>query len=799
MSPNLCPNHQGNPNSPTRIALIGERPGHDEIEFGQPFAGPAGRFLNAVLSSNNILRADCYIGNVSRAPTITQNTIHDGKLSLTRELSNYNPQVCVLLGQLPLDQTQIRGKISDYRGTIFVCNDLDSPFYNRLCVPTYNPAFLQRAYDRFPLFNLDISRAISHANDTPWSPTPRNFDLILTAEQVITKLRAIKSGAIISMDIEGGIVQGMSCVSIATSPNDAFIISFVRYGQEAEERVMKEFARVCADASIGKILQNALYDNFVLSWKYKCPIYGIVWDTMLSGWEIYPELPKGLGVQASIWTEEPFYKFERKVHDELTHSNYCCKDSAVTYEIKNKHEAFMSEQARKHFEFNMSLLPVFMYIELKGFKYAQATADKELGKLKITLGEIQTRINSFGSKFGLGEVNVNSPKQVCALLYDFAGYEKQHPKEGGRKNTSKVTSNVDALLTLSKKFSGPDNQIIRDLLAYRKRDKTRESLEIKADADGRVRGSYNVVGTDTGRLTSSKSPAGTGMNLQTVTKKLRHLFRADDGYHLFQCDLAGADGWTVAAHCKALGDDTMIKDYWAGIKPAKVIVLFMNNGAKVSRWSREQILEESKGVSEHGSDGWQYFACKRVQHGKNYGLGKIVMSSQIQKDSYNKFGAVITIKPKECERLAQLYMMRYGGITKWQNWVREQLTHKKALPCASGHIRHFFGRPTDHNTFRSALSHEPQANTTYATNLALSNLWNDPENRQGKEPQELIIQPLHQVHDAVIGQFPKSETAWATKKLRDYFNNTINIANQEIVIPFDGEYGPSWGELENPI
>ncbi len=86
-----------------------------------------------------------------------------------------------------------------------------------------------------------------------------------------------------------------------------------------------------------------------------------------------------------------------------------------------------------------------------------------------------------------------------------------------------------------------------------------------ADPDGRVRCSYNVVGTDTGRLSCQGSPTGSGMNLQTVTKKLRHLFLADPGYHFFQCDLAGADGWTVAAECASLGDPTMLNDYLAGI------------------------------------------------------------------------------------------------------------------------------------------------------------------------------------------------------------------------------------------
>jgi len=95
-------------------------------------------------------------------------------------------------------------------------------------------------------------------------------------------------------------------------------------------------------------------------------------------------------------------------------------------------------------------------------------------------------------------------------------------------------------------------------------------------------------------------------------------------------------------------------------------------------------------------------------------------------------------------------------------------------------------------TWKEYLADEPQENTTYATNLALYNLWNDPDNRNGSS---LRIEPLHQVHDALIGQFRIEDTAFAVAKLHAWFANPLRIANVEITIPFEGAYGPSWGEL----
>lgn len=243
----------------------------------------------------------------------------------------------------------------------------------------------------------------------------------------------------------------------------------------------------------------------------------------------------------------------------------------------------------------------------------------------------------------------------------------------------------------------------------------------------------------------------------------------------------------------------MLADYHARIKPAKVIALLYQHGPEVNHWTSDQIKAAARDVTEEGKDGWLYFACKRVQHGTNYGLGKDTMSGQILKDSHKLLGEPIYLKPQDCVKLQDLYLSRYPGVRLWQRKV-QGLLHCDGFPkmkCASGHTRLFFGRPNDHDTFKEALAQEPQANTTYATNRAMVNLWLDPENRRADN--SLIIEPLHQVHDAMLGQFPTELASWAVPRLRAYFNNPLTIAGITITIPFDGGYGRSWGELTTPI
>jgi DNA polymerase I-like protein with 3'-5' exonuclease and polymerase domains len=150
----------------------------------------------------------------------------------------------------------------------------------------------------------------------------------------------------------------------------------------------------------------------------------------------------------------------------------------------------------------------------------------------------------------------------------------------------------------------------------------------------------------------------------------------------------------------------------------------------------------------------------------------------------------IVISSRDAQRYQELYLLRYRGIRLWHAWVQQQL-YKGFIVSASGNRRFVTGRKDDQQTLRQMLSHEPQNNTTFITNLAALRLWNDPTNR--RPDNSLRVEPLHQVHDALCGQFRVEDTEFACRKLREWFNNPLNIAGVEVNIPFDGTYGKTWG------
>lgn len=797
--PNVFPTYT---DVPYRLAIIGEAPGADEEAQGQPFIGASGRLLDSLLSQSGVLRSACFIGNVCqhRPPgnDITEwgwdhPTVKLDFVQLCLDLDEYKPNCILALGNTPLHFLCSRSGISSWRGSILQTD-------HGKVVPSIHPAAVLRDYKDWPLLRFDIQRARAEAEHRDYTVPERELELDLSAHEIITRLDNWPAGRLLSFDIEGGL-DAFPCCSVAGESNRGFIIAWSKFSDEEQGRIAVALSRALHSQAIPKVLQNSLYDRFVLAYGYRMLIRNVVEDTMVKQWEIYPELPKGLGTIASIWTREPAYKFERKTDDQETFWKYCIKDSCVTLEACLAQDSALTSLARRHYSFNVDLLSPLLYMELRGIKYDRETAAVELGQVKAALAECATRLTLRAGYSLNGAKGSISSTKLKKCLYQEKGYPEQ---KKGRGETAKVSTDVEALLKLSKKF--PNDPFLADILLHRKLESVQETLEVQTDSDGRVRCGYNLVGTETGRLTCYTSPTGSGANLQTITKKLRKLYVADEGCWLFQCDLSGADGWTVAAHCLRHGDATMWDDYTFGLKPAKIVALMYESGIAATQCSPDELKERCRDVDQ---DGWVYFACKRVQHGSNYGMQGITMSKQIMIDSYKLTGQAVYIEPKVCEALQRLYFQRYPGLYQWHAWAKGEVMNGKNLISASGHERKFFGRrkswdyktrtfSADHDTWKEFLADEPQENTTYATNLALSQLWNDPENRNPNTPHGaslLRIEPLHQVHDALIGQFAKSDTAWAVNQIKGYFQNPLTIANTQVIIPFEGAYGPSWGQL----
>ena len=805
--------HPVRPPSGLRIAIVGNYPSSHDEDYGYPFCGPAGNFLNHVLNDVGIDRNQCLVSNLinlrpagNNPTTITTDEKESASTTLSADITLFNPNLVVLLGAETLSAAKPKADLSGWRGSLFV-GDQYGPFQGRKCIASYHPTDVLREYELFPLFKFDLKRAREEGSNPALTLPTRELLPNLDCGTLVHLMDNWPAGQRCSVDIEGGLPAdsvndgvkkdskrrryiGWRCVSLCGRPSKAFAIAWWKFNDIEFALVYQSFAKLMLRADVPKVLQNSLYDSFVMSYGYHIPIANVVEDTMLKSWEQYCELPKGLSTIASIYTREPHWKDESMYQD--TSENLaigCCKDTAVTLEICNALDSILSTKANDHYRKNIQLLRPALYMELRGIKYDLESVAKKIAEVRAELLPLGLRLSTLASQSVLGPSGCIADKRLGLIMYDKLGYPKQFKKEHGRL-TNKYTTDIDALLKLRRKL--PTDEFLNGVIKHRHLESVLETLRISADPDGRVRCAYNVVGTETGRFSCKTSPTGAGANLTTITKKLRHNYTADTDFDFFQCDLSGADGWTVAAWCAKLGDPTMLDDYNYGLKPAKIIALLYDHGPDINKLDRASLKNACRSVL----DDWLYAGSKATQHGTNYGMGITTMIGNLMKRSFKESGEPIYMDPKDAAALQRCYLMRYPGVEIWHRYAMSQLVASGTLTSASNHTRMFFGRRFGtglNETHRSYLSHEPQSNTTWATSLAMLNLWNDPDNR--RPDGSLIIEPLHQVHDALCGQWPSDQRDWARAKVRSYFNNSITIAGLPITIPFDGGYGPSWGEL----
>ena len=131
----------GNPKA--RLVFVGEGPGADEDEKGEPFVGDAGRMLNRIITAMGLQREDVYICNVVKCrPPQNRNPEKDEIAAcspfLLRQLYSIKPEVIVALGTFAAQAvlgtkepiSKLRGRFHDFHGIPLM--------------PTYHPSYLLR-------------------------------------------------------------------------------------------------------------------------------------------------------------------------------------------------------------------------------------------------------------------------------------------------------------------------------------------------------------------------------------------------------------------------------------------------------------------------------------------------------------------------------------------------------------------------------------------------------------------------------------------------------------------------------
>jgi DNA polymerase len=137
----------GNPDAD--LMFIGEAPGVDEDQQGEPFVGRAGQLLTRIIKAMNFAREDVYIANIlkcrpdtppgsfgNRPPTPTE--MQTCRPYLVEQINIIQPSVLVALGAVAVEGLLgMRGTMRELRGRWHTYNGIP-------LMITYHPAYLLR-------------------------------------------------------------------------------------------------------------------------------------------------------------------------------------------------------------------------------------------------------------------------------------------------------------------------------------------------------------------------------------------------------------------------------------------------------------------------------------------------------------------------------------------------------------------------------------------------------------------------------------------------------------------------------
>lgn len=316
---------------PTRLALVGEMPGDDEMRTGLVYTGKAGRVLNGGLATAEILREEIYIGNVfeEQPPAGIERWLRDpvrladARARLNEELAAVSPTVIVPMGaHAVFALSDITANISRVRGSPFLSPGPVMPGTKMLA--TFQPAYILRQWKMLTVFINDLMRAAAEAELGPGIVYPwREFTLepslaeieqwVGTGTLVDSRGRtfpALSSADMVSVDIETGWGQ-ITCIALAPDEEHAICIPFVdtrkpskSYWDTAAEEAAawRHVKGVLTNRRLPKLGQNYTYDAVWLLQAMGIRTMNYRHDTRLMHHALLPELPKDLAFMAAAYT-----------------------------------------------------------------------------------------------------------------------------------------------------------------------------------------------------------------------------------------------------------------------------------------------------------------------------------------------------------------------------------------------------------------------------------------------------------------------------------------------------------------
>lgn len=421
--------------------------------------------------------------------------------------------------------------------------------------------------------------------------------------------------------------------------------------------------------------------------------------------------------------------------------------------------------------------------ELEGMDYRDPANKRKIASREQKISNIRAGVFTTKKELELTrEVNLGSPIDLPLLLYSKKGFNfpviKYTKDKKTNRDTDKPSTDEDTLVELRLTVKDPESPkaiFLDNLLELRGLKKMYttyiEGWHDKVQDDGRIHGQFKIIGTTSGRLSSSEP------NLQQIPKtsvdaNIKKQLVAPKGKLYMALDYSQAE-LRIMAHLS--GDETYLEAFAKGQDPHLAIA------AKKYGVSYD---EANKAYSDEQHPDYKVWKNRRKQakqicFGIIYGIQKKLLAVKL---SDPKAGIIVT--PDEAQQQLNEFFQEHPKIKKFM------INQEKVL-IEHGYIKSLFGRKRRLPQVYSDNEQEAAYAVRLSVNMpcqsaasdmnlfaSILNYW---KMRQGKLP---FMQETCNVHDATYYLVsPEYINTWVVYEIwetcrnpntKEYFNFQID-------------------------
>ena len=348
--------------------------------------------------------------------------------------------------------------------------------------------------------------------------------------------------------------------------------------------------------------------------------------------------------------------------------------------------------------------------------------------------------------------NINSPKQLGQILFEKLGLPH------GKKTKTGWSTNADVLEGL--RYEAP---IVAAVLEYRQYAKLKstyaEGLLKAIDPDGRVRTSFQMTVTATGRLSSTEP------NLQNIPTRtdlgseIRRMFVPDPGCVLVDADYSQIE-LRILAHIAR--DEAMQKAFTSGQD------IHTATAAQVFHVDAQDVTPEMRR------------SAKAVNFGIVYGISAFSLSQDIG------------VSVAEAKAYMEAYFATFPGVRAYMTEVVEKARE-------TGYVETIFHRRRDLPELKSskfnlrsfgervALDMPIQGTAADVMKLAMVAVW------KRLKAEGLRARLVLQVHDELIVECPEEEAAAVSALLEEEMERVVALS---VPLTAEAHFGRNWLEAK---